>query len=44
MEGAILVHFTPNGETVNRIPYVWSNKRSSEEDPMKKSLARCKIG
>jgi hypothetical protein len=28
MEGAILVHFTAKGETVDRFPYVWSNERS----------------
>jgi hypothetical protein len=30
VEGAILVHFTPKGETVNRFPYVWPNEKSSK--------------
>jgi hypothetical protein len=30
MEGAILAHFTPKDETVNRFPYVWPNERSSK--------------
>jgi hypothetical protein len=28
MEGTILVHFTPKGETVDRYPYVWPSERS----------------
>jgi hypothetical protein len=30
MEGAILVHFIPKGETVNRFSYVCPNERSSK--------------
>jgi hypothetical protein len=30
MEGALLVHFTSKGETVNRFPYVWPNERRSK--------------
>jgi hypothetical protein len=30
IEGAILVHFTPNSETVNKFPYIWPNERSSK--------------
>jgi hypothetical protein len=29
MEGTILVHLTPKGETVNTFPFVWPNERRS---------------
>jgi hypothetical protein len=47
MEGVILVHFTPEGESFNRFPYVWPDERSSEEEDfrlMKQSLVWCKTG
>jgi hypothetical protein len=51
MRGAILVHFVPDGETVNSENYcdVLRTKLKSAMikegfHPMKKSLARCKIG
>jgi hypothetical protein len=31
MKGAILVHFTAKGETVNRFPYVWPSESSKRK-------------